>query len=86
MRRWPCRGEVSEVPPLRNRALDRALPAAPRARQWPRNPWAGRRHINLSDGDEKPLGEWNKTEITCRGDEVLVNVNGKLVNHATKLN
>ena len=24
-------------------------------------------------------------EITCRSDEVLVKVNGKLVNHATKL-
>ena len=45
----------------------------------------GRRHRNLSDGDEKPPGEWNKMEITCRGDEVLVNVNGKLVNHATNL-
>jgi hypothetical protein len=45
----------------------------------------GRRHRNLSDGDEKPLGEWNEMEITCRGDEVLVKVNGKLVNHATNL-
>ena len=44
-----------------------------------------RRHLNLSDGDEKPLGKWNKMEITCRGDEVLVKVNGKLVNHATNL-
>lgn len=44
-----------------------------------------RRHINLSDGDEKPLGKWNKMEITCRGDEVLVKVNGKLVNHAKKV-
>jgi hypothetical protein len=42
----------------------------------------GRRHKNLSDGDEKPIGEWNEMEITCRGDEVLVKVNGKLVNHA----
>jgi hypothetical protein len=42
-----------------------------------------RRHLNLSDDDEKPLGEWNQMEITCRGDEVLVKVNGKLVNHAT---
>jgi hypothetical protein len=45
----------------------------------------GRRHKNLSDGDEKPVGEWNKMEITCRGDEVLVKVNRKLVNHATNL-
>jgi 3-keto-disaccharide hydrolase len=44
-----------------------------------------RRHINLSDGDEKPLGKWNKMEIACRGDEVTVKVNGKLVNHATHL-
>jgi hypothetical protein len=44
-----------------------------------------RRHINLSDGDEKPLGKWNKMEITCSGDEVLVRVNGKLVNHAKKV-
>jgi hypothetical protein len=45
----------------------------------------GRRHKNLSDGDEKPPGQWNKMEITCRGDEVIVKVNGKLVNHATSV-
>ncbi len=44
-----------------------------------------RRHINLSDGDEKPPGKWNKMEITCRGDEVIVKVNGRIVNHAKKL-
>jgi len=44
-----------------------------------------RRHINVSDGDEMPLGKWNKMEITCRGDEVTVKVNGKPVNHAKKL-
>lgn len=45
----------------------------------------GRRHKNLTDGSEKKLGEWNKMEITCRGDEITVKVNGELVNHATKL-
>jgi len=45
-----------------------------------------RRHLNLSDGDEEPLGEWNTMEIVCRGDEILVKVNGKLVNHATNCN
>jgi hypothetical protein len=45
----------------------------------------GRRHKNVSDGDEKPIGEWNTMEITCRGDEVIVKVNGKLVNHATNV-
>lgn len=42
-----------------------------------------RRHKNLTDDSEKPLGEWNAMEITCRGDEVIVKVNGDLVNHAT---
>lgn len=44
-----------------------------------------RRHKNLTDGSEKPLGEWNTMEITCQGDEITVKVNGELVNHATKL-
>lgn len=43
----------------------------------------GRRHLNLTDGAEKPVGEWNTMEITCRGDEVIVKVNDELVNHAT---
>ncbi len=43
----------------------------------------GRRHLNLTDGSEKPLGQWNEMEITCRGDEVIVKVNGDLVNHGT---
>jgi hypothetical protein len=45
----------------------------------------GRRHLNLTDDSEKPAGEWNEMEITCRGDEVIVKVNGDLVNHATKV-
>jgi hypothetical protein len=44
----------------------------------------GRRHLNLTDNSEKPIGEWNKLEITCKGDEIIVHVNGDLVNHATK--
>jgi hypothetical protein len=43
-----------------------------------------RRHLNLTDDSEKPAGEWNKMEITARGDELIVHVNGELVNHATK--
>ncbi|MHB8861446.1 MAG: 3-keto-disaccharide hydrolase [Pirellulaceae bacterium] len=42
-----------------------------------------RRHINLTDGSEKPLGQWNQIEITCRAAEVIVKVNGEVVNHAT---
>lgn len=43
----------------------------------------GRRHLNLNDDAEKKLGEWNDMHITCKGDEVIVKVNGKLVNHGT---
>lgn len=42
----------------------------------------GRRHLNLTDDSEKPLGQWNRMEITCQGDEIIVKVNGELVNHA----
>lgn len=43
----------------------------------------GRRHRNLTDGSEKPIGEWNRMEITCKGDTLRVLVNGDLVNEAT---
>jgi hypothetical protein len=43
----------------------------------------GRRHLNLTDGSEKPAGEWNKMVIEALGDEIKVWVNGDLVNHAT---
>jgi len=46
----------------------------------------GRRHLNLTDNSEKPVGQWNRMEIECRGDEIMVWVNGDLVNHATKCN
>ena len=45
----------------------------------------GRRHLNLTDGSEKPLGEWNQMEITCEGNEITVKVNGDLVNQATNV-
>ncbi len=43
----------------------------------------GRRHLNLTDDSEKPIGQWNHLEVTCRADEIAVKVNGVLVNHAT---
>jgi hypothetical protein len=33
---------------------------------------------------EKPVGEWNRGEITCRGDSVECVVNGVLQNRATR--
>jgi len=41
----------------------------------------GRRILNLTDGSEKPVGQWNAMTIECVGDEVKVWVNGDLVNH-----
>ncbi|HUE72310.1 MAG TPA: DUF1080 domain-containing protein [Pirellulaceae bacterium] len=44
----------------------------------------GRRHLNTSDGDEKPIGEWNQFRILCKQDAITLFVNGKEVNHVTK--
>lgn len=40
-----------------------------------------RRILNLTDGSEKPLGEWNYYVIECLDDEIKVWVNGDLVNY-----
>jgi len=40
-----------------------------------------RRIKNLSDGSEKPLGEWNTMVIECVKDKIKVWVNGDLVNY-----
>jgi hypothetical protein len=42
-----------------------------------------RQILNLTDGSEKPPGEWNTMTIEARGDEIIVHVNGDLVNHGT---
>ncbi len=39
------------------------------------------RHIfNLTDGSEKPVGEWNTMLIECKEDSIKIWVNGDLVN------
>ena len=43
----------------------------------------GRRHLNLTDGAEKPIGQWNRYDIVCDGDEITLKVNGELVNYVT---
>ena len=58
-------------------------------RRGPKEKWGitegkARRILNLTDGSEKPVGEWNKMMIECVGDEVKVWVNGDLVNHGSK--
>jgi hypothetical protein len=58
-------------------------------RRGPEEKWGitegkARRILNLTDGSEKPPGEWNTMTIECVGDAVKVWVNGDLVNHGTK--
>jgi Domain of Unknown Function (DUF1080) len=57
-------------------------------RRGPQKDWGvtegkGRRILNLTDGSEKPPGEWNKMMIECVGVSIKVWVNGDLVNHGT---
>jgi hypothetical protein len=56
------------------------------ARRGPKEEWGStgdkkRRIKNLTDGSEKPAGEWNRMVIECVGREVKVWVNGDLVNY-----
>jgi hypothetical protein len=55
-------------------------------RRGPKEEWGitegkGRRIINLTDGSEKPLGEWNAMTIECVRDTIKVWLNGDLVNY-----
>ncbi len=59
------------------------------SRRGPKEEWGitegkARRIINLTDGSEKPLGEWNEMVIECLEDTVKVWVNGDLVNYGYK--
>lgn len=45
-----------------------------------------RRYINLTDDSEKKPGEWNRMVVVCRGNEIMVKINGDLVNHAINTN
>jgi hypothetical protein len=54
-------------------------------RRGPKENWGitegkERRIVNLTDGSEKPLGEWNRMVIECKADRITVWVNGDLVN------
>jgi hypothetical protein len=57
-------------------------------RRGPKEKWGitegkERRIPNLTDGSEKPLGEWNSMKIECLGNAIKVWVNGALVNYGT---
>lgn len=55
-------------------------------RRGPREKWGVngdklRRIPNLTDGSEKPVGEWNKMTIECLGNSIKVWVNDDFVNY-----
>ncbi len=55
-------------------------------RRGPKENWGitegkERRIINLTDGSENPLGEWNTMVIVCKGNTIDVTVNGDKVNY-----
>jgi hypothetical protein len=54
-------------------------------RRGPKEKWGvtegtERRIINLTDGTEKALGDWNHLKVECKQDQVTVWLNGVLVN------
>jgi hypothetical protein len=57
-------------------------------RRGPKNEWGitegkQRRILNLTDGSENAVGEWNTMIVECVGRDVKVWVNGDMVNHGT---
>lgn len=58
------------------------------ARRGPRESWGvdgdkNRRIVNLTDGSEKPVGEWNRMTVECVADTIRVWVNDQLVNYGS---
>lgn len=56
------------------------------ARRGPPGEWGitegkKRRILNLTDGSENPVGEWNRMIVECLNDRIKVWVNGDLVNY-----
>jgi hypothetical protein len=41
-------------------------------------------YYRMKDHVEKPVGEWNQYEITCKGDSIRLVINGELVNEGTE--
>jgi hypothetical protein len=57
-------------------------------RRGPKEEWGitegkARRILNLTDGSEKPVGQWNTMVVECLNNSVKVWVNGDLVNHGS---
>lgn len=51
--------------------------------KWGITEGKARRILNLTDGSEKPVGQWNTMVIECVGKSIKVWVNGDLVNQGS---
>lgn len=72
-----CIGENIEVPDMDKRRPHKD------GQKFGGGPDDARNIKNLTDDSEKPLGEWNTMVIRCNGSDIIVHVNGTLVNHGT---
>jgi hypothetical protein len=70
-----CIGEDISVPDMEKRRGPKE--------EWGATEGKKRRILNLNDGAEKPLGEWNHYDIECRNNSITVWVNQVLVNAGT---
>jgi hypothetical protein len=67
-----CIAEDIAVPDMEKRRGPKA--------EWGITEGKGRRIMNLTDGSEKPVGEWNTMVIECKGNTIKVWVNNDVVN------
>ena len=72
-----CIQENIEVPDMETRRPRKE------GEKWGGSEGDARRILNLTDGSEKPLGEWNTMVIEARGRGIKVWVNGTLVNEGS---
>lgn len=68
-----CIVEDISVPDMEKRRGDK--------KKWGTTEDKLRRIINLTDGSEKPLGQWNRMVVECLGNSIKVWLNNDLVNH-----
>lgn len=66
---------------VENIAVDKMLERRGPKEEWGITEGKKRRILNLTDGSEKPVGEWNHMTIECLQNEIKVWVNNDLVNH-----
>ncbi len=68
-----CIGEDITVPDMEKRRGPKS--------EWGTTEGKKRRILNLTDGSEKPVGDWNKMVIECRKNTIKVWVNDDMVNY-----